>query len=157
MSEYTTNYNHVEKVFPNQGVQNWQMNAKEVESYFSIKQYLFFFQWSMKPKTAFLNLAQPEWVISSTRLLHEWEIFLATMSTIQSRSHDWMRPDNGSRQHMESRDRKEKKSYFCKWNWIQFSMSIYYKSLSYTWYFLLWKWTYTQYDNAKNINTCNYL
>jgi len=32
---------------------------------------------------------------------------------------------------------------------------IYYKSLSYTCYFLNWKWTYTQYDNAQNKN--NYL
>jgi len=28
--------------------------------------------------------------------------------------------------------------------------SIYYKYLSYTWYFLHWKWTYTQYENAQN-------
>jgi len=30
--------------------------------------------------------------------------------------------------------------------------SIYYKFLIYTWYFLRWKWTYAQYDNAQTIN-----
>ncbi len=81
---------------------------------------LLFLQWSMKPKTAFLNSAQLEWVISSTRLLHgfQWATFLATMSTIRSKWPDWMRPDNDSRQLTGSLDRKDKKSCFCKWSWI---------------------------------------
>ena len=74
----------------------------------------------MKPKTVFLNLAQPEWVISSTRSLHGflWATFSATMSTIRSRWRDWMRPDNDSRQRTESPDRKDKKSCFCKLSWV---------------------------------------
>ena len=47
-------------------------------------------------------------------------------------------------------------NWFIKWlintpMWIQFNFNYLFRSLSYTWYFLHWKWTNTQYDNTGKI------